>query len=816
MFVDDSMFTNIGISNSINILNFIDATIEYIHIDAFNPIKPYITKFLFDGMNNKSLTRFAKNIKLYNSSGVIEKPIVRNLMFDNNRSNISELCGFNINNVQSDYTGLFTSNEMNLTSIHDIFTNLDQFTSLDNESEYTKAYGLNEIGLSNLQENLTLYNAFRCTLDYALSNLSESDLIDFSKFISFSADKNQFKYIQENIPDKYKTNIKYNSFDFYKKVYTYSGSNGETNGWETLWSVMNIPDISNLFNKCIIYTNDNDYILTIPSSIDLSNVKKAYQLFSKATIRYKGSNFEEVTGIKLNENSLAPLYNLESAPYMFSETIFNGKTEYPLIGNIFAHNSKLTDLRYMFSKSKILGNHKTYITYDENNNPTNGKSTYYIHVINETINKTDNSPEYSSATNYLLSDINYANKDVFTTAYQFIPDNLFASLPVSGLQLSYMFEYSDFEGYIPSGLFTGKNITNLSGFILDCKILPQLIEGEENKYVFINSNFITNKTSESSIDLFNFYILCGNDNNKIYCIVQDSIGSEVKFGGFNLHFGVNSGAHLVDYYYNDGLTSKIIYVNKTGIHINLYYDSNNNIEGAPISLLNNMNPGSILCNEYLSLLINGYILTPGTIITEHPNRKLVKCGLDINAGAATYTIQMSRNAKLPLVEIMNPITMGNCINNILTDFNGEVYYYTTFKNSYYNDSSALLINNTRGATILYDYMFDNYVESEEAQEHINNVYNNYLLLLNGWAVSQQTKTLYGNSNKWKFETSLYNNLQIYSGDELNQSQMLISVTQGLDEVILKNNYTFYSIGSYSDGDDSASAKAKNGKYSINP
>lgn len=614
-FVDENFFgpaenacgSDLTDNININILNFMPYNVlAYMHFNALDNIKNKITQFLFTGKDDTQAQREDNNNAIW-IYGLVDNSYinVHDLLFNNEESNLVELCGFNISRVQKiDLNNLFTSNENNIKSIHSVFNNLNQSKENSNLCDITN------FNLQALTKLTTLSKSF-VAIDTTLENVDIDKTIDILNYLDWN---NQYQNLSS--VNSSSTN---DIFNFYKNIDFTQEEN--ITKWNSCWSIIHQQETANhLFSNCLFIVNDNtETIQSIPYSSN-SKVIRANGLFYNSTAYIKSTS-EEI-GIILTDNLISNLNKLHYAQNMFAKCKLNGINNYPINENLLSNLSLLDSIISMFEYTKIIGTHKTY-------NLGINKNIFYLNNLGGSI-----------CNNYILSDSNNTNG----SGYPFIPENLFIH-NINLTNISNIFADSDFEGYLPNNLLINQTKLNkINNFIYNCKILPQLYKqfnSEDNvniynydnnddinttAYVFIPDNFIhSNEINIQNIINFNL-LLSNNKHNRLYLMTNTSLNGKSPE---NINLTINSSSVLIgkyvyrssdnSWYYPGSQGNNYMYSENIGF-INLCInDEGNNIysEGISIDTFNlTRSNNSCLVNSELASRYYGYIFKPQTLITK--------------------------------------------------------------------------------------------------------------------------------------------------------------------------------------------------------
>ena len=575
---DNYLFNSDNIAssnNNLSILGIIGLSLVYIHKDALKYIKNKITQFLYSidksDDNNRSYIAYDNPLFIYDdeNDGVLSEANVHNFLYDDISSKyITTLCGVNFQNQYTNLNNLFTSNQSKVNIIVNSFNNLHQGnpSMIDKPSRMSYSKGFNNIGLSNVSENLSLYKSF-VSYDlnvqdiYRIINVEE--LVDLTSFISFN--NQQYKNITNNL--KNYTIANENIFNFYK-TYEYDKNDylPESNSnWYIFWTKLissGVLNIDYLFNKTIFKFNsssDEDTTILLPNHINFAQVNSAYSLFSLCTGFNKITNEEcgiRISNIDNTNNIIKQLTNLTSLSYMFEGTTFNGINSYPIPNNLLKGLTRVEKLNYMFSKVKIKGNNRTY-------NSGTSHTIYNKKLL------------YGTDTNLNLQVSNYSINAyglTDTVGYPIIPEGLFNNIRENGnnniKEVTGMFIDSEFEGYLPSNLFEkSKQINKIDNIFNNCKILPQLLteipkEISNNKiynlsteqntkiYSIFPENFIQLTPSINSLNIFSVYVYVGDDNlNRIYLFNDKTFtGSNNQIVINNFNISISNESNIIGKY----------------------------------------------------------------------------------------------------------------------------------------------------------------------------------------------------------------------------------------------------------------------------
>lgn len=785
-------------AESLDISNFISYKIlTHMHFNALDNIKNKIITFLFYGKDDENQERLringGNNIGIYDNNGLLNEVNVHDLLFNNQKSKIKWLCGFNLNNLILDINNLFTEKEESIELLEHIFTNLNQLINKSNLSDITS------FTLSPLKNLNTISDSFVSTKLANINLVDTNKLIDILSYLNWNE---QFLALQNSI----KTS---NIFNFYKKVDLY---NDQTK-WENLWKFGNINDeinINYLLSRCIFYTESSEeQPIIIPNTAN-NNIKNVTGLFAESTCYHNGIE----TGILLSDNSLDKLFNVIYINNLFDSSKLNGLNNYPIPSLLLSKLTKLLQAKYAFANTIILGNHKTY-----NNN--NSKDIIYIKSLVS-----------SSCRNYELESIEYnANPDQFITiGYAFVPENLFENnLLLSNIEG--IFKNSEFEGYLPENLFENNSqLQIINNFIYNCKILPQKIDSiytfvdnpkiykwnnKVSPYIFIPNNFIKSNNSRIEIDnLFTFKLMVikpdSNINYRLYLMSNLSLGGRTTN---NINLVVDNKSTIVDKWYQNDSDNSWYLINDFDTYINtanpifgyinlcININDENQIESEGIEdlkLFNQLSPRSCLVNSELSNVYYGYVFTPSTLIYSidlmiSKDLLFVECADSVNYQTNNHTQKLSPHLILPSIIYKTDINSGNdifpiywnsdkriaeienhlklnsifkvnsngqlinqnqidisCIDKFTTSYQTTVLTDTENNITYTQFKFTAIYNNEFTYSKVYDNKSDlsldiSYFESkfntEVKQELKLLIYSNYLLLFNSWYRGIITQTI---------------------------------------------------------------------------
>lgn len=731
-FVNNSFFGNCAQNvNIFNLVNFISyKNIKYIHFNAFDNIKSKIIEFLFSGSDDESnlrkaiFTIYNDEQDPYTNSYILPQVNLHNFIFTDSKSQLKSLTGFNILNVM-DFEGLFTDNENSITSIQNIFTNINQSIIVKDSNVTNSIQNLSLSKLSNLE---ILDSAFE-SIDILKTTINNDKLINILTYLDWETQ--YFKLTQSN------TNL----FKFYKSVNLTNENSIKL--WNNLWNMLGgletTTNVNYLFSKTTFIMNKTENDTYQPLEIPFTknnkplNINNAINLFSDSTCYTYDSNTEllEETGILLSENTLKSLKNVISISGLFKNCVLNAIDQYPIPENLFSELSSLTNISSIFENTILIGNHKTYKTLNDG---------YHKELYYQLINKQNGSlKNYSLSDEYYTSSGTIDENGIISTGYEFIPHKLFEN-NINLSNISNAFANSDFEGYISDQLFIhNKNLSSITNFIKNCKILPQLYKQFNNQddiseiynpdslkdsqsningkaFVFIPGNIfnLIQSFGFSINNLFTFNLLISSTPNiRLYLMTNETlkVNNQIKSTG-NIQLNTNNDSKIINKWYinddntqynildalngdNNLIQNKIVYsvinlcINKEG--------ENKYSEGITYKMFYNNSGGISLINEELASIYYGYIFKKNTLIyntetTENNNLAFVQCNKQL-----INPLESNRNVILGLSNfiIFPSIIIYNEINSQYLPIN----MYTpgiTKPNSLYNKlyKNCLLSVNT--------------------------------------------------------------------------------------------------------------------------
>lgn len=818
---DNNLF-NGTFNHELNILNIFGRHLFYIHEDCIKNIKNQITGFLYDitGNDDDNVPYISYNniLLAYNNLGVLNEVNVHNLLYsddENAQTYITKLCGLNFVNLITNINNLFTEKQSNVDTIINCFNNLCQYdrNKYNCPSRASFSKGFNNIGLTNIADNLLLDNAFiGITIDIknmSLYNaLDINELVDITKFVDMNR---QYQKVIQNYLARY--SVINNLFNFYKSC-DYNIDESAQANWTSFWYNLYLSRSENLkylFNRTVFKfksDSDEDTLITIPQPTigHINNINTVDYLFSECTGVYLENNIYKECGIRISNNTLSPFNKLVSLLYIFSGTTFNGKYSYPLPENLLEGFTNLTSISHMFDSSKIIGNNKTYKNSNYKRQIYKKSTIFSITESGIDIKNYDYSPDSISTENTIIY------------GYPIIPVNFFKyNTPLTNI--SYLFINSDFEGYIPESLFTdlSASLTNLNYIFNNCKILPQLITSFTNQqkndkisnlsqnssyniYSLFPKNFLNITGKINALDIFGIYVtVSSSPNDRIYLfndLTFTGDNTNVIINNFNVNFHPDS-LIISKYVIQNDVSYKIL-VNEQletpelSLYFNICFNFNeaeNTTNGylqyseglkyntTDVITFRQLSNNGYLLNMEMSEIYYGYLLEKGTVLGtnnyftgELNPRYLVNFNREIInplQSSQKDTIPCSKNIIYPSILYLHTITTES----YPTTFVGKRFSTITNINKY------KYLYTIKGHVNIYLNYIDTLIP-DVLEENINeNTYEDYIQLYNISISYEEDPDNVGYINNYinigNYYTYLYYNTSEFSTlNDVDKSQVI--------------------------------------------